>query len=42
MATLNNGDDKGDPMENDAEIGLYGGNIELGNESNGNIKGKDN
>ncbi len=40
-ATLNNGDDKGDPMKNDAELGLHGNNTELGNENDGNVEGED-
>ncbi len=40
MATLNNSEDEGDPMENDAELDLYRGNTELGNENNGNVEGK--
>ncbi len=37
-ATLINDKDKGDPMKNNAELGLHGGNTELGNENNGNIE----
>ncbi len=39
-ATLNNGEDEGDPMENNAELGLHGDNTELGNENDGNIEGE--
>ncbi len=42
MATLNNGDDEGDPMENDAELGLHRGNTGLGDENDGSIEGEDN
>ncbi len=42
MATPNNGDDEGDPMENGAELGLHGGNTELGNENNGDVEGESN
>ena len=41
MATLNNGDDEGDPMENNAEMGPHGGNTELGNENESNVEGED-
>ncbi len=42
MATLNNDKDEGDPMKNDAELGLHGGNTELGNENDGDVEGEDN
>ncbi len=29
-------------MENDAELGLHGGNTELGNANDGNVEGEDN
>ncbi len=36
MATLNNGEDEGDPME--LNWGLHRGNTELGNENEGNVE----
>ncbi len=39
-ATRNNGKDESDPMENKAELGLYGGNTELGNEKDGDVEGE--
>ncbi len=39
-ATLINGEDEGDPMENDAELGLHRGNTELGNENDGDVEGE--
>ncbi len=41
MATLNNGDDEGDPMENNAKLGLHGGNTELGDKNHGDVEGED-
>ncbi len=38
----NNGKYKGDPMENDAELGLHGGNTELDNENDGDVEGESN
>ncbi len=38
MATPINDKDEGDPMKNDAELGLHGGNTELGNENNGDVE----
>ncbi len=40
MATLNNDQDEGDPMENDAELGLHRGNTELGNENDNDVEGE--
>ncbi len=40
MATQNNGEDEGDLMENSAELGLHGGNTELGSENDGNVEGE--
>ncbi len=42
MATLNNDKDKGDPIENGAELGLHRGNTGLSDENNGDIEGEDN
>ncbi len=42
MATLNNSEDKSDPMENGAELGLHRGNTELGNENDSDIEGESN
>ncbi len=40
MTTLNNDKDKGDPMENGAELGIHRGNTELGNENDDNVEGE--
>ncbi len=42
MATQNNGEDEGDLMENNAELGLHGGNTELDNENDGDVEGESN
>ncbi len=42
MATLNNVNDEGDSIENDAETGIHRGNTELSDENNGNIEGESN
>ncbi len=40
MATLINDKDEGDPMKNDAELGLHRGNTELGNDNDCNVEGE--